>query len=49
MKLGKRSWSAVPEVTVYDKDGEELAVIAQSNACTCYVGMIMYSILFFLT
>ena len=41
---GKRRWSGPPEVVIYDKDGKELTVIAQSNTCTRYIGNKIYLI-----
>ena len=35
---GKRRWSGVPELTVFDKDGKELITIGQSNSCLRYIG-----------
>jgi len=37
---GKRRWSGPPEITILDKDGKELTVIGQSNACLRYIGNI---------
>ena len=36
---GKRRWSGLPELVIYDKDGKVLTNIAQSNTCLRYVGM----------
>ena len=35
---GKRRWSGLPELTVFDKDGKELITIGQSNSCLRYIG-----------
>eukprot|EP01084_Bolivina_argentea_P312862 541692_1 len=35
---GKRRWSGLPEMTVFDKDGRELVNLGHSNTCLRYVG-----------
>ena len=35
---GQRRWSGPPEIIIYDKNGEPLQHIGQSNACLRYVG-----------
>jgi len=37
---GTRRWSGLPEVTLYDKDGNETAVIGQSNVGLKLIGML---------
>ena len=39
-KQGKRRWYGLPEMTLYDKDGQQLIIISQSNACLRYIGKI---------
>ena len=36
---GRRKWSGPPEITIYDKNGNDLATIGQSNACLRYIGI----------
>ena len=36
---GKRRWSGVPELTIYDNDGKEIVTLGQSNTCLRYIGM----------
>lgn len=36
---GKRRWSGVPEIKIYDKDSKELVTVGQSNTCLRYIGM----------
>ena len=38
---GRRRWSGPPEIIIYDKNGKEIATIAQSNACLRYIGMLL--------
>eukprot|EP00484_Ammonia_sp_Unknown_P026517 CAMPEP_0197029602 /NCGR_PEP_ID=MMETSP1384-20130603/9020_1 /TAXON_ID=29189 /ORGANISM="Ammonia sp." /LENGTH=258 /DNA_ID=CAMNT_0042458805 /DNA_START=41 /DNA_END=813 /DNA_ORIENTATION=- len=37
-KQGTRRWCGMPELTILDKDGKELATAGQSNACLRYIG-----------
>ena len=38
--LGKRRWSGVPEIKIYEnKNNKELVTIGQSNTCLRYIGM----------
>jgi len=37
---GKRRWSGPPEITILDKDGNDITTIGQSNACLRYIGNI---------
>jgi len=37
-KAGKKRWSGMPEVTLHDKDGNDVAVVAQSNVCLSLIG-----------
>merc|ERR1712083_617108 len=39
-KAGKKRWSGMPEVTLHDKDGNDVAVVAQSNVCLKLVGQL---------
>ena len=36
---GKRRWNGLPEITIFDKNGNELTTIGQSNACLRYIGI----------
>merc|ERR1719334_412009 len=35
---GKRRWSGIPELTLHDKDGNDVATIGQSNVCLTLIG-----------
>eukprot|EP01083_Nonionella_stella_P072997 197082_1 len=35
---GTRRWRGVPELTVFDKDGNEVVTFGQSNSCLRYIG-----------
>merc|ERR550532_3615439 len=35
---GKRRWSGIPELTLHDKDGNDVAKIGQSNVCLRLIG-----------
>eukprot|EP00483_Globobulimina_turgida_P006709 UN06719 len=37
---GTRRWSGIPEITVFDENGTEVAVIGQSNSCLRYIGIL---------
>jgi len=37
-KAGNRRWSGIPEMTLHDKDGNDVAVIGQSNVCLKLIG-----------
>lgn len=41
---GKRRWSGIPELTLHDKDGNDVATIGQSNVCLTLIGMMVYII-----
>jgi len=36
--MGLRRWSGIPEVTLHDKDGNDVAKIGQSNCCLKLIG-----------
>ena len=38
-KAGNRRWSGVPELTLHDKDGNDVITIGQSNVCLKLIGM----------
>jgi len=35
---GKRRWAGIPELTLHDKDGNDVATIGQSNVCLTLIG-----------
>ena len=37
-KNGTRRWSGIPELTIFDKEGNEVVTVGQSNACLRYIG-----------
>ena len=36
---GKRRWSGLPEITLHDKDGNDVLTLGQSNVCLKVIGM----------
>ena len=46
-KNGTRRWSGIPELTIFDEDGNEVATVGQSNACLRYIGLVIIYISYF--
>eukprot|EP01084_Bolivina_argentea_P075256 136436_1 len=36
---GSRRWSGLPELTIFDENGQEIATMGQSNSCLRYIGI----------
>ena len=42
-KAGKCVWFGLPEMTLLDKEGKDVATLAQSNACLRFVGLCLFA------